>query len=45
MVKRLEKIRGIVNLDDSDRCLYLRICLHLPDIEHALENSTDVTGQ
>lgn len=43
LVKRLEKIRSIVNLDDADRCLYLRICLHLPDIERALEGNSDVS--
>ena len=36
LVQRLEKIREYVNLDDADRRLYLRICLHLPDIERAL---------
>ncbi|MBQ9005693.1 MAG: helix-turn-helix domain-containing protein [Atopobiaceae bacterium] len=36
LVQRLEKIREYVDLDDPDRRLYLRMCLHLPDIERAL---------
>ena len=43
LVKRLEKIRGVINLDDPKRVLYLRICLNLPDIEQALEDSSDVS--
>ena len=43
LVKRLEKIRGVVNLDDPKRVLYLRICLNLPDVEQALEDSSDVS--
>jgi hypothetical protein len=43
MVKRLEKMREHVNLDDPDRRLYLRMCLHLPDIEQTLEACSDVS--
>ena len=43
LVKRLEKIRGVVNQDDPNRVLYLRICLNLPDIEQALEDNSDVS--
>ena len=43
LVKRFEKIRGVINLDDPKRVLYLRICLNLPDIEQALEDSSDVS--
>ncbi len=43
LVKRLEKIRGYIDLDDPARALYLRVCLHLPDIEQALEACADVS--
>jgi len=43
LVKRLEKIRGVVNLDDPKRVLYLRICLNLPDIDQALETCDNVS--
>lgn len=42
LVKRLEKIERFVNLDDAERRLYLRLCLHLPDIEQVLAASSDV---
>lgn len=43
LIKRLEKIRGYVNLDDPDRRLYLRMCLHLPDIGQVLADNRDVS--
>lgn len=43
LIKRLDRIREFVNLDDPDRRLYLRICLHLPDIEQVLESISDVS--
>lgn len=43
LMKRLEKIERYVDLDDPDRRLFLRLCLHLPDIYEALENSSDVS--
>jgi hypothetical protein len=36
-------MREHVNLDDPDRRLYLRMCLHLPDIEQTLEACSDVS--
>ena len=42
LVQRLDKIRAFVNLDDPDRCLYLRMCLHLPDVEAALADMADI---
>ena len=42
LIKRLDRIREIVNLDSPDRRLYLRICLHLPDVERVLANDVDV---
>ena len=44
LIKRLEKIRSYVNLDDPDRRLYLRLCLHLPDIEQVLADNADVSA-
>ena len=43
LIKRLEKIERYVNLDDPDRRLYLRMCLHLPGIEQVLEDNRDVS--
>lgn len=42
LVQRLGKIREYVDLDSPDRCLYLRMCLHLTDIDCALANNRDV---
>ena len=43
LIKRLDKIREYVNLDSPERRLYLHMCLHLPDVEHVLSTSTDVS--
>lgn len=32
LVQRLERLREVVDFEDADRCLYLRMCLHLPDV-------------
>lgn len=44
LIKRLDRIREIVDLDTPKRRLYLQICLHLPDIEQMLEKGVDVGG-
>lgn len=44
LIKRLDRIREIVNLDSPDRRLYLRLCLHLPDIEEVLQKGVDAGG-
>ena len=43
LIKRLDRIREIVDIESPERRLYLQICLHLPDIEQVLKNSTDVS--
>ncbi|MBQ6491140.1 MAG: helix-turn-helix domain-containing protein [Atopobiaceae bacterium] len=43
LIKRLDKIREIVNLDSPERRLYLQMCLHLPDVEQVLATITDVS--
>ena len=43
LIKRLDKIGRYVNLNDPDRRLYLRLCLHLPNIEQILKNDFDVS--
>lgn len=42
LIKRLEKIREFVNIDTPDRRLYLRMCLHLPDVEEVLAKGVDI---
>ena len=41
-VARLEQIRKYVDLDSPERRLYLRICLHLPDVDWATWTDVDV---
>lgn len=43
LIKRLEKIGRYVDLKDPDKRLYLRLCLHLPDIERVLDSDPDVS--
>lgn len=42
LVARLEQIRKYVDLDSPERRLYLRICLHLPDVDWATWTDVDV---
>lgn len=43
LIKRLDRIREIVDIESPERRLYLQMCLHLPDIEQVLKSSTDVS--
>ena len=43
LIKRLDRIREIVDIDSPERRLYLQICLHLPDVEQVLKNNSDAT--